>query len=170
MSIGWGDAEPVMGHKPPATWGTQRTLDKKVNSAHFPSRGSWDTNSSNEGLFSSSWEHFLSQTKLGSGVGRADRLCRLQRAPRWLVDWLTASGSAVKAATLFLISFSLPRSGIRDTLPNLASRGGVRLGRIFMVSAGHTLPSCWERESERLSFRAGARRVREPVCMGQPVA
>lgn len=58
----------------------------------------------------------------------------------WLIR-LTARGSAVKAATLFLISFSLPRRGIRDTLPKRASRGAERVvARDFSHSAGHTRP------------------------------
>lgn len=52
---------------------------------------------------------------------------------------LTERGSAVKAATLRRISFSLPRRGIRDTLP-IRTSGTARDTR--EGSEGHTRPSC----------------------------
>lgn len=52
---------------------------------------------------------------------------------------LTERGSAAKAATLRRISFSLPRSGISDTLPSRTS-GTARDTR--EGSEGHTRPSC----------------------------
>lgn len=63
--------------------------------------------------------------------------------PMWLADWLTESASWLKAATLFRISFSLPRNGISDTLPWRAS-GSTRLTRVcWSPSWGHTSPSYW---------------------------
>lgn len=68
---------------------------------------------------------------------------------QWLVDWLTASWSWLKAATLFRISFSLPRSGISDTLPWRVS-GNSRLTRLcWSPSWGHTLPSYFTKEEKR---------------------
>lgn len=55
---------------------------------------------------------------------------------------LTVSGSVAKAATLLLISLSVPRSGMRDTLPNLASCCH-RDARTLEVSEGHRAPPCW---------------------------
>lgn len=52
---------------------------------------------------------------------------------------LTERGSAVKAATLRRISFSLPRRGISDTLP-IRTSGTARDTR--EGSEGHTKPSC----------------------------
>lgn len=67
---------------------------------------------------------------------------------QWLVDWLTASWSWLKAATLFRISFSLPRSGISDTLPWRVS-GNSRLTRLcWSPSWGHTLPSYFTKEEK----------------------
>jgi len=55
-------------------------------------------------------------------------------------ETLTERGSAVKAATLRRISFSLPRRGISDTLP-IRTSGTARDTR--EGSEGHTRPSCY---------------------------
>ena len=66
---------------------------------------------------------------------------------------LTERGSAVKAATLRRISFSLPRRGISETLPSRTS-GTARDTR--EGSEGHTRPSCWA-AGERRGVGAWAR-------------
>lgn len=61
---------------------------------------------------------------------------------------LTVRGSVAKAATLLLISLSVPRRGMRDTLPNLASCCH-RDARTLEVSEGHRAPPCWGERRHR---------------------
>lgn len=66
-------------------------------------------------------------------------------------------GSAVKAATLRRISFSLPRRGISDTLP-IRTSGTARDTRDG--SEGHTRPSC-------CTERKVANHSRSSICVSQ---
>lgn len=98
--------------------------------------------------------YFFTQIRPLNGIG-LDGGCGLTvqheclwLVPSWLADWLTASGSWLKAATLFRISFSLPRSGISDMLPWPVS-GSVRHARVrWNPSWGQTLPSYCNREGK----------------------
>lgn len=67
---------------------------------------------------------------------------------KWLGCLLTARESWLKAATLFRISFSLPRNGMSETLPWRMS-GKARFICLFWIpSLGHKLRSCFRRNGE----------------------